>query len=91
MSTNDGNASNFDVNMVDLNGCEWRGDQLSDIEKVFRKAKLRRERLDVGVLGSLGRAWKGSLGRVKGGVAGREKREKRRARARDVEWTNACD
>ena len=92
VSTNTGNTDLVRVNMVENNGhgIEWRGGELSDIERVFRKARLRRERVDVRfggsiVLGSLGRAWKGSLGRL-----GRV-RNVRRKRVRDVEWANACD
>lgn len=86
----DGTTNLVRVNMEDNNGNEWRGGELSDIEKVFRTARLRRERADLRyggsvVLGSLGKAWKGSLGRV-----GRLKKE-RRKRVRDVEWANACD
>ena len=89
-SINDGTTNLVRVNMEDNNGNEWRGRELSDIEKVFRKARLRRERINGRfggsvVLGSPGKAWKGSLGHV-----GRVKKE-RRKRVKDVEWTNACD
>lgn len=80
MITHDGNV---DLHARGHNGNEWRGGELSDIEKVFMKARLRRERLGRSVvMGSFGRVWRDSVGWAKKG---------RRKRARDVEWANACD
>ncbi|KAK0114899.1 hypothetical protein ONS96_013377 [Cadophora gregata f. sp. sojae] len=66
---------------------------MSDVEKVFKKANLRRERI-VGdsVLGTWGRAWRnwGSVGRGDD-KKGKGKEKERRERVRDVEWANACD
>lgn len=99
INAGDGNADNVDINMVDCTSTRPDGRDFSDVERVFRKAKLRRERVAGNVWGSLGRAWRGTVRGLKGksvsmsgalGGVGMRK-GKRRESVRDVEWGNGCD